>query len=114
MNPVPIEIRRLGTDGLSITWSDESSAHITSDVLRKHCPCAECKMKRGEDTHSTPLTPKKSLLTVIEHTREESISLQSVAPVGQYAISIAWGDGHDSGIYTYSLLYSLSKTGRID
>src|SRR5436190_589972 len=107
MNVAPIEIRRLGTTGLSITWSDNSSGTISSEILRKNCPCAECRMKRGEDSHSAPLTPKKSLLTVIEHTREESISLESISSVGQYAISIRWGDGHETGIYTFSLLRSL-------
>lgn len=108
MDITPTEIRRTGTDAISITWSDNVRSSISSQKLRANCPCAECKMKRGEDTHSTPLTPKKNLLSIVDHTKEESLSLESIWGVGQYAIGIKWGDGHDSGIFTFLYLRELA------
>ena len=108
MSIKPLEIRRTGPGGISIIWPDKIESHIDSEKLRLNCPCAECKMRRGEDTHSSPLTPKKSLLTIIEHAKDEEIRLEAVWGVGQYAIGIRWGDGHETGIYTFQLLKELS------
>lgn len=106
----PLEIRRIEASGLHITWSDGLSVNIPRDLLRKNCPCAECKMARGDDSHSTPLTPKKSLLKIVEHTKDESLTLEAIWGVGQYALGMKWQDGHDSGIYTFPLLRELSET----
>jgi DUF971 family protein len=35
--------------------------------------------------------------------------MQSVEPVGSYAIRIYWSDGHNTGIYTWELLRSLAE-----
>jgi ATP-binding protein involved in chromosome partitioning len=104
---VPSAIKRDPQQGLFITWNSGEVSLMTREVLRKECPCAECKMKRGEDTHSSPLTPKKSLLKVVEHTSEQALTLERIWMVGNYALGIAWGDGHDSGIYTFDYLAQL-------
>jgi DUF971 family protein len=46
---------------------------------------------------------------VLQHTIEEELDLQEIWGVGQYALGMRWGDGHDSGIYPYSLLFELGK-----
>ncbi len=98
MSIKPLEIRRLGSTGIHITWADGLSSEISSDALRRDCPCAECRMQ----------TPKKSLLKIIEHSKEDSTTLENVWAVGQYAVGLKWRDGHDSGIYTFPLLRELS------
>ena len=109
MTAEPSEIRRTGTTGIVIAWPGETPLSIPSKKLRNHCPCAECKLQRGEDTHSTPLTPKKSsLLAIVEHTKDEALALEEIWPVGRYALGMRWGDGHDSGIYTYQLLRDIA------
>jgi DUF971 family protein len=30
-----------------------------------------------------------------------------VSPVGNYALALAWGDGHDTGIYSFEFLWRL-------
>lgn len=112
MNPpshTPTEIRRTGTLGLTIKWGDGSSSSLSSEVLRRECPCASCKEKRGDTTHAKPLTGKKRSLSIVENTIEQETSLQEIWAVGQYALGIRWGDGHDSGIYPFELLRELGK-----
>ena len=109
----PTEIKRLGTDGLKITWSDGSTHTISSRTLRENCPAADSRAKRGDTSHDAPLTTKKgSALRIIEASVTEELSLQRIWAVGNYALGIAWADGHDTGIYTYDLLFSLGELER--
>lgn len=108
----PTKIERLETRGLLIEWSEAGrSVVLPVELLRSNCPCALCREKRGEGNHDTPLTPKKSVsrLQVISHTRDEELNLQRIWPIGNYAIGIQWGDGHDDGIYTFGLLRELTE-----
>ena len=111
MNPVPLEIRRSGNSALHISWSDGVTAQISARTLRVNCPCAECRAKRGDDSHATPLTPKKRSLAVIDATLDEQTDLQEIWGIGQYALGMRWGDGHQTGIFTFSLLRDLSGSG---
>ena len=99
----------MGSSGLAIKWGDGSSSSLSSEVLRRECPCASCKEKRGDTTHAKPLTGKKRSLSIVENTIEQETSLQEIWAVGQYALGIRWGDGHDSGIYPFELLRELGK-----
>jgi DUF971 family protein len=94
-----------------ITWSDGAVQELSSLVLRGQCPCAECREKRGDEGHAKPLTPKKKTLRVIQSSLEQELELTEVWAVGQYAIGLRWGDGHDSGIYTFDYLRGLSQVG---
>ncbi|MCB0329134.1 MAG: DUF971 domain-containing protein [Bdellovibrionales bacterium] len=105
----PLKIERNKDEGLYITWELGKPAKlITSEMLRRACPCANCREERGDKSHSTPLTPKRSMLTVVSHTRNEQLELSEIWGVGNYALGVRWGDGHDDGIYTFNLLAELS------
>lgn len=106
----PKEIRRLDTQGLRITWQDNTTQEISSDVLRRNCPCAGCRELRGDDSHAKPLTGRKRSLSVIQNSIEQELSLQEIWGVGQYAIGLRWADGHSSGIYTFTYLRELDKS----
>ena len=110
-SPLPAEIKRNGEAGLTISWRDGSTSILSSDLLRRACPCAECKEKRGDTTHAKPLTGKKRALSIIESSVEQELKLLEVWGVGQYAIGIRWGDGHSSGIYPFPLLHELGFSG---
>jgi len=32
------------------------------------------------------------------------VSIQTLKPVGAYAVQVVWSDGHDTGIYTFDNL----------
>ena len=111
---VPVEVKRIKDEtergtGLALRWSTGEDVVLKSENLRKHCPCAECLTKRGDTSHDKPLLGRQSLLRVVEATMAESVDLKTVWPVGNYALGMVWGDKHDTGIYSYEFLRSLSN-----
>lgn len=110
----PLTIKRVSAEtdktngtGLHISWNDGKVQFLSNEKLRRACPCATCTENRGDTSHSTPLTPKSRLLRVVEATADEALKLSQVWAIGNYAIGARWGDGHDTGIYPYSLLRAL-------
>ena len=105
----PAKIERKEAEGLEITWKlGEEAILVTAEKLRRACPCAKCKEERGDGSHDTPLTPKKGSLNVISHSKGEQLALSKIWSVGNYALGIQWGDGHDDGIFPFKLLHELS------
>lgn len=89
------------TDGdtvLEIGWDDGVKSRHRLAVLRAACPCAQCK---GH-------TPEGSLNLVPEQFPD--IRLVDLAPVGNYAYTIVWSDGHNTGIYTLDFLRELESS----
>lgn len=109
---IPKQIKRLGTEGLEITWDDNSISIFNSRVLRDNCPAADSKEKRGEGaSHKKPLSQPsgRGLLTVLSSTIEEELKLLKIESIGNYAVRLVWADGHDSGIFSYEYLFELAK-----
>lgn len=110
----PLRIERNSGNGVRIRWSNNTLHSISSRVLRDHCPSAVSRAKRGETGHEKPLTTgRSSLLRVVEHTTTEELNLVSIWSVGRYALGMRWGDGHDTGIYPYTLLHELGELERL-
>ena len=105
----PKQIKRLSERELEITWMDGAVNVLDSKTLRANCPAADSRMKRGDLTHARPLTSKPSLLKVVDSSLEEEIKLSQIWGIGNYAIGIRWGDGHDTGIYSFDFLYELAN-----
>ncbi len=109
---MPIKaIKRITDDqdmgiGIKLTLLDGSELNIPSETLRKECPCASCLDSKGKLSHDKPLGGRASL-RVIKATKEESLGIQNIWALGNYAIGMKWSDGHDTGIYTYTNLESL-------
>lgn len=113
MNPLKLtEIRRQAESGLLLTWNDGSRFELSYRLLRTECPCAECREARGDSSHAKPLTSKKNALRVIDASADEQLKLTEIWAVGNYAIGLAWGDGHKTGIYTFELLRALCERTR--
>ena len=111
MSITPILVKRLESKGVLIRWSDGSASELSSSTLRTMCPCAVCREKRGEGSHDAPLTgspAKKKSLMIVQNSLSEELNLTEVRPIGNYALGIRWGDGHDTGLYTYEYLRELS------
>jgi DUF971 family protein len=85
------EARRLPEERrLRLTWSDGFSAEIDVDTLRGYCPCATCQ---GHGSSK-----------VVFHPPKKAVSILQIEPVGNYAISFLFSDGHGTGIYRYDFL----------
>lgn len=83
-----------------IVWADESLRTYKVAQLRDHCPCATCREQR-----KTP--PQTQLLPVLSPEETLPLKITAMSPVGSYAYSIVFSDGHDSGIFTLEHLYGL-------
>jgi DUF971 family protein len=100
--PLPTAIRRAADQAVEIDWSDGSTARYTARLLRDACPCASCREKR-----TAPKPPV--LLQVLRPEELAPLAVAGMKPVGQYAYSIAFSDGHDTGIYTLEYLRELAS-----
>lgn len=94
----PVSIRRDHETGvLRIAWPDGLEVAIAYPKVRVACGCAKC---------------------VDEVTGERLIDITDIDPlvqanelqqVGSYAIRIQWSDGHNTGLFTWPQLRSLSE-----
>ncbi|KAA3663773.1 MAG: DUF971 domain-containing protein [Chloroflexi bacterium] len=87
---------------ITISWSDGTSCEYPFAGLRANCPCVECK--GGHDKMGGPFD-----IELLHSAKNDELSITQVAPVGSYALQIAWSDGHDSGIFTWEYLYEGCK-----
>jgi DUF971 family protein len=98
----PVQIKKDSAAGeLRITWDDGKVSAIAIKLLRDECPCAGCK---GEVLFGKVYKPAP--LTVFQEGMYKLVELKAV---GQYAIQAVWGDGHDTGIYSWEYLRALSE-----
>jgi DUF971 family protein len=89
----PIEVELDRTVGLTLRWPDGTVARFALEDLRQNCPCAECRGKREQ---GLPIWPTPGAPQPLEATGAEL--------VGGWGLSIRWNDGHETGIYAWSIL----------
>jgi DUF971 family protein len=87
--------------GVTIDWKDGHHSAYDNQYLRDHCPCAGCT-----GAHGTPPRPKQSENPLQLFTPR--LKMDTVEPVGNYAIRIVWNDGHSTGIYSFAHLRKIS------
>ena len=97
----PTNVQQIGSE-LAISWNDGEETFLNLEFLRRACPCAACG---GEpDVMGRVERPSVSYVSA-------SFELASFQVVGGYALQFRWGDGHDSGIYSFAYLKRLSDSG---
>jgi DUF971 family protein len=95
----PTNIQQIG-DELAIAWNDGKESFLNLETLRRACPCAACG---GEpDVLGNISRPHVSYT-------EKSFQLTGFDLVGGYALQPRWGDGHSSGIYSFTYLRRLEE-----
>ena len=87
--------------GIAMEWEDGHKGTYPFPLLRRACPCALCK---GE---KTPLDNSPLSLPVLRALPESAFEAKEMFKVGRYAIGFKWGDGHETGIYTFEYLRGL-------
>lgn len=102
MDPRPTKLE-LKDNKLRIAWSDGQTREIAVGDLRKACPCATCREKRA-----APPAPSLSL-PVLSMAEARPLAIAGMKPVGNYAYSIEFSDGHDAGIFTLEFLHELGQ-----
>jgi DUF971 family protein len=102
-DPADISVSRTRRE-LCIRWQDGHASVYPFDLLRKECPCALCNDLRSK----APASGGPSLAVLSGPVlKVGEVQVNEVSPIGRYAISFLWSDGHDSGIYAFEYLREL-------
>ena len=94
--PVPTEITlHQKSQVLEISFAGGETFRLPSEFLRVYSPSAEV---RGHGPGQEVLQAGK-----------KDVQILAVEPVGSYAVQFRFSDGHDTGIYSWDLLYDYGK-----
>ena len=94
---LPVSIKVIDKEFLAIEWNDGDNSKIKLSSLRLNCPCALCASDR--ENRSEKYFPIFS---------SDELTLTAVNMIGNYAVSISWKDGHNTGIYEFGYLKKIS------
>lgn len=93
--PIPTEIKlHQKSREMELTFSDGSNHRLSYEFLRVYSPSAEV---RGHGPGQETL-----------QTGKRNVEITALEAVGNYAVQPFFSDGHDSGIYSWDLLYKLA------
>src|SRR6201990_579157 len=94
--PTPTEITlHQKSQILEIAYGDGKRFRLPAEFLRVYSPSAEV---RGHGPGQEVLQAGK-----------KDVQIAAVEPVGNYAVQLRFSDGHDTGIYSWDLLYQLGR-----
>ena len=92
--PIPTEIKlHQASRVLEVAFDNGSAFRLPYEFLRVYSPSAEV---RGHG-------PGQEVL----QTGKKDVNLVDLQPIGQYAVKLIFSDGHDTGIYSWDLLYEM-------
>lgn len=100
---VPVRLSIDDQAWLIIEWSSSGKRRYSVRELREHCPCATCREKRQAEAQ------KKALFPILKPEELEPLRIHNMRPVGNYAYSIGFSDGHASGIFPLEMLLQLGE-----
>jgi DUF971 family protein len=78
---------------LEVRFADGMNGRLPAEYLRVHSPSAEVKGHAAGEG--------------ILVTGKELVGIARIDPVGRYAVKLVFDDGHDTGLYTWAVLYEL-------
>jgi DUF971 family protein len=94
--PIPSEIKlHQKSRRLELIYAEGESYALDFEYLRVYTPSAEA---RGHGPGQETL-----------QTGKRNVDIERIEPVGTYALRLVFSDGHDSGLYSWDLLYNLGK-----
>jgi DUF971 family protein len=91
-----VELAAEGTR-LTLRWEDGTRTGASAQVLRQQCPCAGCV---DEWTNKRTLDPARV---------PADLKVTQLQPVGNYALSFIFSDGHATGIYPWKHLRDITQ-----
>jgi DUF971 family protein len=81
---------------LELVWTDSDISRLPFRTVRQNCRCAVCV---DEFSGKQLLAPESVPV---------DLGLLEVSLCGNYALRIRWSDDHDSGLFTWNHLRSIS------
>jgi DUF971 family protein len=92
-HPTDLKLHRASGE-LELTFSDGLHRRLSAEYLRVHSPSAEVK---GHGGGEGVLVAGKA-----------GVRIARIEPVGRYAVRLVFDDGHDTGLYSWPVLYELA------
>lgn len=92
---IPLEISRVNRHDVKIRWPDGHESVYPARELRLACSCAGC------------VDEVSGVARLIATTVPADAHPLKIEPVGRYAITIHWSDGHHTGIYAFDRLRNM-------
>ncbi len=90
--PRPTEIKlQKASRQLVVAFDDGAVFHFSCEFLRVFSPSAEVQ------GHA----PEQAIL----QTGKADTNIEAIEPIGNYAVKLVFDDGHNSGLYSWDLLY---------
>ena len=94
MTPTDVKLHQ-ASRVLEVVFPDGRHFRLPYEFLRVHSPSAEV---RGHG-------PGQEVLQV----GKRNVEISRIEPVGSYAVQLTFSDGHDTGIYSWELLYDYGR-----
>jgi len=94
--PTPTEIKfHQQSRLLAVTFITGEMFNLPCEYLRVFSPSAEVRGHGGGE--------------LVLVSGKENVTINAIEPVGQYAVRLRFDDGHDTGLYSWGVLYDLGK-----
>ena len=94
--PLPTEIKlHQKSRLLEISFANGKTFKLPCEFLRVYSPSAEV---RGHGPGQETL-----------QTGKQQVSIEKIEPVGTYAVQLHFSDGHNTGIYSWDILYDYGR-----
>ena len=92
--PHPLDLKlKKRSRKLQISFSDGKRFELAAEYLRVFSPSAEVQGHGGGE----------GVLVA----GKEAVNIAQIEPVGRYAVRLVFDDGHNTGLYTWPILYDL-------
>ncbi|MGI9384310.1 MAG: gamma-butyrobetaine hydroxylase-like domain-containing protein [Methyloligellaceae bacterium] len=92
----PVEIRlNKDKNALTVRFEDGKDFDYTAEFLRVMSPSAEVQGHSPEQRQTVP--------------GKRHVLVRNLEQIGNYAVKIAFDDGHDTGLFSWSYLYELGE-----
>ncbi len=83
--------------GINVHWSNGERFVYPYKMLRFLCPCALCV---DENSGRRMLQPTSI---------PDDVIIVDWLTIGRYSLQFLWSDGHETGIYPYTMLLNIAK-----
>tara|TARA_B100001964_G_scaffold55210_1_gene62467 strand:- start:852 stop:2168 length:1317 start_codon:yes stop_codon:yes gene_type:complete len=85
---------------ITLKWPNGEETVVGNFNLRLSCKCARCV----DEMSGSQILKKEDILP--------DIKAEEIQPLGNYAISVKWNDGHSSGIFPYKRIMEMASGGK--
>ena len=90
LRPTRIRLSK-SRNAVELVWPQSIQVWLKGLILRQNSPSADNQSRS------------------VQHEIKTNVKLTGIELVGNYAVKCSFDDGHDTGLYTWELLYSLSQ-----